>query len=86
MQELGDNIVCIILAASDPFAVVGVQKAFDVTTGPRHWASSEYLSSRSLLSGNWLTNLPAMNVIDRDTLPEFTTFLGNKLGCNLLAA
>jgi hypothetical protein len=84
MQELGDNIVCIILAASDPFAVVGVQKAFNVTpdlvTGPAANTSAAVSLVRQL------TNLPAMNVVDRDTLPEFITFLGNKLGRTLLAA
>jgi hypothetical protein len=84
MQELGDNIVCIILAASDPFAVVGVQKAFkvdpDLVTGPAANTSAAVSLVRQL------SNLPAMNVIDRDTLPEFTAFLGNKLGRNLLAA
>jgi len=84
MQELGDNIVCIILAASDPFAVVGVQQAFevrpDLVTGPAANTSAAVALVRKL------ADLPAINVIDRDTLPEFTTFLGNKLGCNLLAA
>jgi len=84
MQELGDNIVCIILAASDPFAVVGVQKAFNITpdlvTGPAANTSAAVNLVRQL------TNLPAMNVIDRDTLPEFTTFLSNKLGRTLIAA
>jgi len=84
MQELGDNIVCIILAASDPFAVVGVQKAFnvdpDLVTGPAANTSAAVSLVRQL------SNLPAINVIDRDTLPEFTAFLGNKLGRNLLAA
>jgi hypothetical protein len=84
MQELGDNIVCIILAASDPFAVVGVQKAFniapDLVTGPAANTSAAVALVRKL------ADLPAINVIDRDTLPEFTTFLGNKLGRTLLAA
>lgn len=84
MQELGDNIVCIILAASDPFAVVGVQKAFNVTPdlviGPAANTSAAVALVRKL------ADLPAINVIDRDTLPEFTAFLGNKLGRNLLAA
>jgi len=84
MQELGDNIACIILAASDPFAVVGVQKAFNVTPdlviGPAANTSAAVALVRKL------ADLPAINVIDRDTLPEFTAFLGNKLGRNLFAA
>jgi hypothetical protein len=84
MQELGDNIVCIILSASDPFAVVGVQKAFnvepDLVTGPAANTSAAVRLVRQL------SDLPAMNVIDRDTTPEFTAFLSNKLGRSLLAA
>jgi hypothetical protein len=84
MQELGDNIVCIVLAASDPYAVIGVEKAFnvkpDLVTGPAANTSAAVALVRKL------ADLPAINIIDRDTLPEFTTFLGNKLGHNLLAA
>jgi hypothetical protein len=64
--------------------VVGVQKAFNVTpdlvTGPAANTSAAVALVRKL------ADLPAINVIDRDTLPEFTTFLGNKLGRTLLAA
>ena len=84
MQELGDNIVCIVLAASDPYAVVGVEKAFnvkpDLVTGPAANTSAAVALVRKL------ADLPAINIIDPDTLPEFTTFLCNKLGHNLLAA
>lgn len=38
IEELGDNIKCTVLSASDPYAVVGVEKAFglkpDLVTGP----------------------------------------------------
>jgi hypothetical protein len=84
MQELGDNIVCIVLAASDPYAVIGVEKAFnvkpDLVTGPAANTSAAVALVRKL------ADLPAINIIDRDTLPEFTAFLCNKLGHNLLAA
>ena len=84
MQELGDNIVCIVLAASDPYAVVGIEKAFnvkpDLVTGPAANTSAAVALVRKL------ADLPAINIIDRDTLPEFTAFLSNKLGSNLLAA
>ena len=81
MDELGDNICCIILAASDPFAVVGVAKAFDITpdlvTGP---AAS---TSAAVDLVNKLTGVPALNVIDRNTLPAFRCFLEDKLGLTL---
>ena len=84
MEELGDNIVCIILAASDPYAVVGVEKAFgvkpDLVTGP----AANTSAAVALVAK--LAGLPAINVIDRDTLPEFTQFLDGKLGLGPVAA
>jgi hypothetical protein len=84
MQELGDNIVGIILAASDPYAVVGVEKAFgvkpDLVTGPAANTSAAVALVRKL------ADLPAINVIDRGSLPEFAAFLSTMLGRNLLAA
>lgn len=84
MDELGDNIACILLAASDPYAVVGVAKAFGVTpdlvTGPAANTSAAVDLVRKL------ADLPALNVIDRETMPEFAAFLEDKLGRSLLAA
>lgn len=82
MQELGDNIVGIFLAASDPYAVVGVEKAFGVkpnlVTGPAANTSAAVALVRKL------ADLPAINVIDRDTLPELTTFLSSLLDRDLV--
>lgn len=84
MEELGENIACILLAASDPYAVVGVEKAFgvkpDLVTGPAANTSAAVALVRKL------ADLPAINVIDRDTLPEFAEFLGKTLDRDLLAA
>lgn len=84
MEELGDNVVCILLAASDPYAVVGVKKAFgvepDLVTGPAANTSAAVDLVRKL------AGLPAINVINRKTIPEFSAFLENKLGRRLLAA
>ncbi|MDH3266461.1 MAG: hypothetical protein OEM25_05805, partial [Gammaproteobacteria bacterium] len=77
MDELGDNVSCIILAASDPFAVVGVEKAFDVrpdlVTGPAASTSAAVALVRKL------ANLPAINVIDPGTRAAFRDFLQEKL-------
>ena len=83
MDELGDNVACILLAASDPFAVVGVGKAFgvkpDLVTGPAANTSAAVALVRKL------ADVPAINVIDRETLPELAAFLGGKLGRELPA-
>lgn len=84
MEELGDNIACILLAASDPYAVVGVEKAFgvkpDLVTGPAANTSAAVDLVRKL------ADLPAINAIDRDTIPAFSAFLEKKLDRRLLAA
>ena len=84
MDELGDNIACILLAASDPYAVVGVEKAFgvkpDLVTGPAANTSAAVDLVRQL------SDLSALNVIDRDVLPDFARFLERKLGRSPLAA
>jgi len=82
MDELGDNISCVILAASDPFAVVGVEKAFgvrpDLVTGPATNTSAAIALVRKL------SDLPGINVIDRRTMPRFRQFLGEKLALSCL--
>jgi uncharacterized NAD-dependent epimerase/dehydratase family protein len=81
MDELGDTVCCTILAASDPYAVVGVEKAFgtkpDLVTGPAANTSAAIALVKKL------TGVPAINVIDRNTLPEFRAFLERKLNLDL---
>lgn len=78
MDELGDNVVCTILCASDPYAVVGVQNAFgltpDLVTGPATATSAAVQLVRKL------TGLQAINIIDPTTKLAFRTFLFEKLG------
>ena len=77
IEELGENICCVILAASDPYAVVGVEKAFgmrpDLVTGPAANTSAAVALVRKL------ADLPALNVIDRRTLPTLREFLQERL-------
>ncbi|MGB5471842.1 MAG: DUF1611 domain-containing protein [Woeseiaceae bacterium] len=80
IDELGDNIVCTILSASDPYAVVGVQKAFglrpDLVTGPATTTSAAVDLVRKL------SGLPAINVIDPAAKQAFRRFIFGKLGLN----
>lgn len=77
MDELGDNIVCTILCASDPYAVVGVQKAFgltpDLVTGPATTTSAAVELVRKL------SGLHGINIIDPGTKLEFRRFLREQL-------
>jgi len=83
IDELGDNIVCTVLCASDPYAVVGVRQGFtlepDLVAGPAAQTSAAIELVRKL------TGLRAINVIDRRTLPEFREFLENALHTDLAA-
>ena len=80
IDELGDNICCMILCASDPYAVVGVKDAFplipDLVAGP----AAQTSAARKLVRK--LTGLRSINVIDPGTLPEFREFLEGKLKIN----
>ena len=78
MDELGDNVVCTILCASDPYAVVGVEKAFglrpDLVTGPATQTSAAVELVRKL------SGLRGINIIDPATRVPFRTFLVEHLG------
>ena len=78
IDELGDHVVCTILCASDPYAVVGVMEAFgcrpDVVTGP---ATN---TSAAIDLVYQLTSLPAYNIIDTDAEVAFRDFLFRRLG------
>jgi len=78
MDEIGDNVVCTILCASDPYAVVGVQQAFglrpDIVTGPAAQTSAA-VELVYKLSG-----LPAINIIDPAGKEPFRRFLNSVPG------
>jgi len=77
MDELGDNIVCTILCASDPYAVVGVQKAFglvpDLVTGPATTTSAAVELVKKL------SGLRGINIIDPEAKLAFRQFLREQL-------
>ena len=73
IDELGANVRCCILCATDPYAVVGVQKAYglmpDLVAGP----ATNTTAALDLVEK--LTGLPGLNIIDPDQLPLFRDFL-----------
>jgi hypothetical protein len=78
IEELGEqNICCKILCASDPYAVVGVEKAFglrpDLVTGPATSTSAAVDLVRSL------TGVEGLNVMDPDSLPQLRDVLKKTL-------
>ena len=81
IDELGDNIRCTILCASDPYAVVGVQNAFglkpDLVTGP----ATNTTAAVDLV--HKLTGVPGINIMDPDAEPAFRDLLGDALSVKL---
>lgn len=81
VDELKENICCTILCASDPYAVVGVQMAFDfspdLVTGPATNTSAA-IDLVKKLSG-----LRGINVMDPNSVDEFRSVLSAKLGVDL---
>jgi hypothetical protein len=77
IEELGDNICCTILCASDPYAVVGVQQAFglkpDLVSGP---AAS---TSAAIDLVHKLTGVEAINVMSTACLPALRKTLKRTL-------
>lgn len=77
IEELGDNICCTILCASDPYAVVGVEKAFglrpDLVSGP---ATS---TAAAIDLVHKLTGVAAINVMETDCTPALQKILKQTL-------
>ncbi len=78
IDELGSRVACLILAAADPYSVVGIEKAFgmraDVVTG---LATSTDAACQLV---ERLADVPAVNVLDRDARPRLERIVANKLG------
>lgn len=78
IDELGDNVRCAILCASDPYSVVGVQKAFglqpDLVAGPATNTSAGIALVKKL------TGVTGINVVDPDSEDAFRAFLLDRLG------
>ncbi len=77
IEELGDNICCTILCASDPYAVVGVEKAFglrpDLVAGPAASTSAAINLVRKL------ADVEAINVLDPSCLGALRKVLNKVL-------
>jgi hypothetical protein len=73
VKALGDNVCCIVLGASDPYAVVGVQSAFgiepDIVTGPTANTEAGIELIRKL------TGLRALNLLQQSARPALLEIL-----------
>ncbi len=81
IEEIGANVRCTVLSASDPYAVTGVTAAFghlpDLVTG----LATSTRAGIELVER--LSDVRAINVLDRDSLPTLKTTLERTLGLNV---
>lgn len=77
IDELGKNIRCTILCASDPYAVVGVQQAFDMNPDLVAGPAANTTAGVDLVRK--LTGLPAINVLDPAAEKSLRSFLTRQL-------
>jgi hypothetical protein len=77
IDALREHVVFVVLCASDPYAVVGVRSAFhlrpDLVSGP---ATN---TTAGIELAEKLTQLPALNLLDPQSLPRLREMLGNAL-------
>lgn len=77
MKVLEKNIAMTVLCASDPYAVLGVMKAFGIKPDLVSGRSTSTEAGVRLIEK--MTGVRALNVIDRTTGPELAALLAEKL-------
>jgi hypothetical protein len=81
IEEIGANVRCTVLSASDPYAVTGVTAAFghrpDLVTG----LATSTRAGIELVER--LSGVRAINVLNRESLPTLKTTLERALGLNV---
>ena len=80
-EELKNNIKCIILCASDPYAVYGVMKSFNLKPDIVSGIATNTYAGAELIEK--LCNVKALNLIDPKTSKELKRVLNKKLNINL---
>jgi len=80
-EELKDNIKCTVLCASDPYAVYGVMKSFNLKPDIVSGIATNTYAGAELIEK--LCNVKALNLIDPNTSAELRTILSKKLKINI---
>ncbi|WP_029038737.1 DUF1611 domain-containing protein [Salinimicrobium xinjiangense] len=73
-----DQVKCVILNASDPYAVMGIMDAFNVKPDIVTGISSNTLGGRELVEK--LCGVPALNLLDVESIPRVKSILRQRLG------
>ncbi len=78
IAQIADQIKCIVLCASDPYAVYGVMKSFNMTPDLVSGIATNTLAGIDLIEK--LTGVRAINIINQTALPELRQVLEKTLG------
>jgi len=78
INALREHIRCIVLSASDPYAVYGLMTAFEIVPDIVSGIASNTLAGVKMVKQ--LCNVPALNLIDSTTSKELKTILSAKTG------
>ena len=77
IEAMREHVKCTILSASDPYAVFGLMKAFNITPDIVTGISTNTLGGRDLVEN--LCGVQALNLIDPKTLPTLRSILNEHL-------
>ncbi|MCK5401408.1 MAG: hypothetical protein KAJ28_07205, partial [Flavobacteriaceae bacterium] len=80
-EELKDNIKCTVLCASDPYAVFGVMKSFNLKPDIVSGIATNTYAGAELIEK--LCNVKALNLIDPKTSLELRNILKRKLNIDI---
>ncbi len=81
IEAIRKNIRCTILSASDPYAVMGLMKAFEIRPDIVTGISTNTIAGTELVER--LCKVRALNLIEPETWPELTRILSELTGFNL---
>lgn len=81
IEAIREYVKCIILCASDPYAVFGIMKAFNIKPDIVTGISTNTLGGRELVEK--LCGVTALNLIDPKTTPSLKRILSKSFGFKL---
>lgn len=78
IDAIKKNVICTILCASDPYAVLGVMKSFDLKPSIISGPAANTLGGSELIEK--LCGVRALNLFEQDNLPALQKLLKSRIG------
>lgn len=82
IRGIARHIKCVVLCASDPYAVYGVMKSFNMKPDIVGGVATNTLGGKALIEK--LCGVKALNLVDPKDLPEVKAILSDKLELNII--